>query len=226
MVKSLDNMWEKIHESQGWGGYPSEHVIRFVARNYYSADRGNIRILDFGCGQGAHTWYLAREGFDTYAFDGSESAVKKAKERMKQERLKASFVVTDGLSLPYSSNYFDAVIDNVCIYANRMENIRAMYKRVMGILKPGGKLLTVCFGEDLDGYESGDEIEPGTFKNIKDGVLADRGLSHIYRKDEIIGLLKETGFENVENEWIKYTDGGKLVHQYVCRAEKRSYGIG
>ena len=61
------------------GEYLSEHVIRFVARNYYNTDRSKVRILDFGCGQGAHTWYLAREGFDTYAFDGSSSAIKKPK---------------------------------------------------------------------------------------------------------------------------------------------------
>ena len=62
---SIDPIWEKIHSTQAWGAYPSEHVIRFVTRNYYSAEnRRAIKILDFGCGQGAHTWYLSREGFD------------------------------------------------------------------------------------------------------------------------------------------------------------------
>lgn len=78
MNKSIDPIWEKIHSSQKWGMYPPEHIIRFIARNYYSKDRSQTKILDFGCGQGANTWYLAREGFDVYAFDGSESACKKS----------------------------------------------------------------------------------------------------------------------------------------------------
>ncbi len=41
--------------------------------------------------RGAHTWYLAREGFDVYAFDGSKSAVAKAAQRLEKEHLKAHF---------------------------------------------------------------------------------------------------------------------------------------
>lgn len=77
-MKSFSEEWEKIHSTQEWGRYPSETVIRFIARNYYKTEREKIKILDFGCGAGAHTWYLAREGFDVYAFDGSKSAVDKA----------------------------------------------------------------------------------------------------------------------------------------------------
>ena len=85
----MDKIWEEIHGNQPWGKYPQEYVIRFVARNYYNRDRKSVKILDFGCGQGANTWYLAREGFDTYAFDGSENAVLKCSERLKNEGLTA-----------------------------------------------------------------------------------------------------------------------------------------
>ena len=77
MKKTFDEIWEDIHKNKEWGRYPSEEVIRFVARNYYNQDRDKVKILDFGCGAGANTWFLAREGFDTYAFDGSKTAVKR-----------------------------------------------------------------------------------------------------------------------------------------------------
>ena len=86
-MKSFDETWEEIHATQEWGKYPSESVIRFAARNYYKSDRKDVKILDFGCGGGSHTWYLAREGFDVYAFDGSQSAVKNVKVRLEQEGL-------------------------------------------------------------------------------------------------------------------------------------------
>ena len=46
-MKSFDNVWEEIHASQEWGKYPSEPVIRFVARNYYKKDRKNPKEKTF-----------------------------------------------------------------------------------------------------------------------------------------------------------------------------------
>lgn len=201
------------------GGYPAEPIIRFVARNYYSKERQSIKILDFGCGQGAHTWYLAREGFDTYAFDGSPSAVQKAQEKLDKEGLHAHFSVIDGINLDYE-NFFDAVIDSACIYANTSASIDIMFENVYKALKNGGKFLTTCFGKELEGYETGEEIEKGTYINIKKGVLTNRGLSHIYDEYELISRLEKAGFVNITCDWIKYADRGLLVHQYVCTAEK------
>ncbi len=222
MCKAIDHVWEEIHSTRSWGAYPTEHVIRFVARNYYNVeDRSKVRILDWGCGQGAHIWYLAREGFDTYAFDGSESAIEKTCIRLESEGLKASFKVADAVKPGYPNDYFDAIIDNVCIYCNRINDIKRMYSEAFRMLKPGGRLFSVCFGEDLDGYGTEEEIEPGTYVDIKEGPLKDRGLSHIYNLNEITGVIKDAGFINVECEWIKYTDKGFLVHHYCCTGEKK-----
>jgi tRNA G46 methylase TrmB len=49
---------------QEWGKYPPEHVIRFVARNFYRVpDRKYVHLLEVGCGPGANVWFMAREGF-------------------------------------------------------------------------------------------------------------------------------------------------------------------
>ncbi len=100
--------WEKIHKEKNLGAYPSEYIIRFIAKNYYNGDRKNTRILDFGCGTGANTWYLAREGFDI-----SESAIEKMLSKFENENLKVHAKVMDGLNLDYEDDFFDAVIDNV-----------------------------------------------------------------------------------------------------------------
>jgi 2-polyprenyl-3-methyl-5-hydroxy-6-metoxy-1,4-benzoquinol methylase len=134
-MKSFDMVWEKIHATQEWGKYPSEPVIRFVARNYGKMDRDSIKILDFGCGGGSHTWYLAREGFDVYAFDGSKSAVRKVGERLGQEGLAADLRVRDALELDYEEGFFDCVIDNATICANRYQNIIQMYSEIHKLLK-------------------------------------------------------------------------------------------
>ena len=216
----MDKIWEDIHERSAWGYYPPEHVIRFVARNYYKTDRKQIKILDFGCGQGANTWYLAREGFDTFAFDGSENAIKKCREKLQNEGLDAHLIVSEGINVNYPENTFDAVIDNACIYANRIDDIKTMYRKIYSMLKKNGKLLTVCFGEELQGYTTGDCIEPGTYKNIKEGVLENRGVSHIFTEKELKNIILETGFMIEHCDWIRYLDFGKMVHQIIVVARK------
>ena len=65
-------IWDDVFRSRSWGKYPKEELVRFIARRYYGApDRSAVRILDLGCGYGAATWYLAREGFAVSAIDGS-----------------------------------------------------------------------------------------------------------------------------------------------------------
>ena len=104
-------------------------------------------------------------------FDGSESAVRKAEDRLAKEGLSAHFFVMDGSSLEYESETFDAVIDSACIYANKMDNIKKMYLEAYRVLKPGGKFFTTVFGEKLEGCKSGNVIKKGTFIDIQEGVL-------------------------------------------------------
>lgn len=220
-MKSFNEEWEQIHQSMEWGKYPSENVIRFVARNYYKKDRGHIRILDFGCGSGANTWFLAREGFDTYAFDGSKSAVEKAKAHLQAEGLfNVHFDVMDGTEILYENSFFDCVIDNVCIYANRLEHINEMFANVYRVLKPGGKLFSTCFGTGTTGYGEGEQIEKNTFCNIKRGPLADRVVVHFFSEDELKTSAGGAGFSNIIIDKMAYTDNGNGIEMFMMNAEK------
>lgn len=219
--KSFDSEWEKIHADKIWGMYPSEPVIRFVARNYYKFDRKDIKILDFCCGSGSNTWYLAREGFDVYAFDGSPSAIKRAKERFKEEGLQAHFEVKDALNCDYEDDFFDCIIDNVGVYANRIENIQKMYELIYSKLKKGGKLFTTSFTLNTSGYESGIEIEKNTYKNIREGVLSGRGIAHLWNENTLLTLLSDVGFEDIVVDKILWTDQGNIIEQFVVQCSKR-----
>lgn len=218
--KSFNEEWEIVHSGQEWGMYPTEHVIRFIARNYYSSNREQIKILDFGCGAGAQTWYLAREGFDVYGFDGSESAIEKVRCRFEKEHLKAHLKVADALDLDYQDNFFDAVVDNVCIYSNLLDNIKAMYKDVYRMLKKGGKLFSSCFGKRTYGYGSGVALEEDTFARITEGVLAGRGTTHFFTSEALRQILEESGFLDIQIDFVLYTDNGMQVEQFIASATK------
>lgn len=212
--------WEKIHKEKNWGAYPSEHIIRFIARNYYNRDRKNTKILDFGCGTGANTWYLAREGFDTYAFDISECAIEKMLSKFENENLKVHAKAMDGLNLDYENDFFDAVVDNVSILCNKANDIKQMYSKVYDMLKDGGKFITVVFNKDTTGYGTGRKIEEGTYEGIERGRLQGIGYRHFFDEEEIYDMLSSIGFKNVNVDFIKYSDNGDIVSQLIAIGEK------
>lgn len=220
-MKSFSKEWEEIHRNQEWGKYPSEPLIRFIARNFYNKDRKNIKILDFGCGAGANTWFLAREGFDVYAFDGSESAVNRAKEYLNKEgHNNVHFSIMDGTELDYASDMFDCVVDNVCIYANKKTYIEIMYKEVYERLKKGGKLYSACFGKKTDGYGTGKYIEDNTYENIEKGPLEGRAIAHFFTKDELRETLEVSGFHNIIIDEMVYTDNAISIQMLIAKADK------
>lgn len=218
-MKSFHDGWEKIHAESEWGKYPTEHVVRFVARNYYKKDRKNVKILDFGCGAGAHTWFLSREGFDTYAFDGSKSAVEKAKAYLEKEGLHADFKVMDALEQGYANDFFDCVIDNVTIYANKLDDIKQMYQNIYNMLKDGGTILTIVFSKNTQGYGEGKEIEKDTFMGVELSTTM-TPLAHYFDESSLTDILSDIGFTDICVEMSRYTDRGNIVEHIMVSAKK------
>lgn len=219
-MKSFDKIWEDIHQKQEWGKYPSEPVIRFVARNYYKESREKINILDFGCGGGSNTWYLANEGFSTYAFDGSASAINRVQSILKQNELKADLRIRDALELDYEESFFHCVIDNAVIYSNYLDNIIKMYEIIYKLLKSGGKLFSTSFSTNTTGYGLGTELEKNTFCDITEGSLKGRGIAHFFQKKELEDILLTLGYQNIIIDTLKYTDRESIIEQFLVQAEK------
>ena len=83
--------WESLHAARAWGQYPNEHVVRAVMREFGRREpRNRLGFLDVGAGGGAHTWFLAREGFRVRALDVSQAALRRISSRMTTERIGAA----------------------------------------------------------------------------------------------------------------------------------------
>ncbi|SDX28642.1 class I SAM-dependent methyltransferase [Paenibacillus sp. CF384] len=222
-MKAFDEMWEQIHKEMEWGKYPSEEVIRFVARNYYGTERSKVKLLDAGCGTGAISWFAAREGFAVNGFDGSKTAIGKAVDRLKSEGLTAELEVGDAAAMPYRNEEFDGVIDSAMIYANKVETIRTILKECYRVLKPGGKLFsTGLFKIGMTGYGTGEKLEEHTYRELTEGALAHRGTVHFFDQAQILELWSEAGFTNLKMDSVERTDrnGTVQVSFFMVESEK------
>jgi len=222
-VQSWDPVWEEVFRTQEWGKYPPEYVIRFVARNFYRAhDRKAVRLLDLGCGPGACSWYMAREGFSVSGIEGSATAVQTATARLHAEGLRADLQVGDYTHLPWPDNYFDGVLDNVTLYCNRFAQCKRAVDEVQRVLKNDGVFLSANFTDRTWGYGLGTEIEPAGFTDIRDGPLAGKGFALFMSRWHLNELYR--GFERHEIERIAWTMEGmmRLVELWIVTCRKSS----
>jgi len=212
--KSWDPIWDQVFSSQEWGKYPPEHVVRFVARNWYQApDRKTVRLLDLGCGPGACTWYMAREGFSVSAIDGSPTAIDRLVKRLAAENLQAETVVRSYEELPWSEATFDGVVDNVSLCCNRFAMCKQIVAEVARTLKPGGRFCSVNFTPRTWGYGLGDPVEPNGFTNVREGPIAGKGFCLLMNREQVDELYRD--FSEINVELMSWTLGG-TAHPVEC----------
>jgi ubiquinone/menaquinone biosynthesis C-methylase UbiE len=219
-----DKGWDILFSRVEWGRYPGEELIRFVARNFYSKhNRKDIKILEVGCGSGANLWYLAREGFKTYGFDGSSVAIEKAENFLKKENLTADLKQGDALNLPYDDAMFDAVLDVECLYANSLVDTSVILKEIYRVLKPGGLIYSKTFSVGMSGEKTGLRMteEPNTFLEMPDGPLhKEYGIIRLTSEKEIPKIYHL--FSEIEYDYISRTDKNrsKEILEWVIQGRK------
>ncbi len=203
--------WDNLFDAQEWGKYPSEELIRFIARKFYKKnDKSSVKILEIGCGTGANIWYLAREGFSAYGLDGSKVALTKAEERLNSENLKFKLIHSDAIKIPFSNNFFDAVIDIECIYANNLESTSKIINEVYRVLKNNGYFFSKTFMTGMSGSDSGIRLEgeENTFLKIDNSPLHNQyGIIRLTSEEEIPKIYGK--FQNLNWDYIYRTDNNK-----------------
>lgn len=228
---SWDRAWERVFQTQEWGKYPPEELVRFTARNFYKApERRKVKILEMGCGTGANVWYMAREGFSVYGVDASPTAIRTAKERLRMERLNANLKRGDMVSLSFPSGFFDAVVDIAALECNRMAFIRRMCREAHRVLKPGGKFFSMMVACGSWGHgkgrpvcvrtRTGRRVEKGTFTDAAEGPHTGQGVIHFFEKKEIQTALKSFLKVNIEYSLRTCDDMRHTIKHWVVTAVK------
>ena len=145
----------QIYKSKAQRKYPNEEMIRFLGRNLFSIpmnERSSIRILDLGCGNGANTQVLCKEGFNVYGLDISSEAVNLCRTNLNKWGLKADLKVTDMSELDYPDNYFDVIIDVFSGYCLDGVRFDRFIKSVYRCLKPDGLFFSYYPSKNSDAF--------------------------------------------------------------------------
>ena len=124
---------------------------------------GVRKILDIGFGVGRHTILFAKEGFDVYGIDTSESGLEYANKWARKEKITVRLEPGEMSNLPFESDFFDLIIAWNVLYHGILDSIRKSIEEIRRCLKQDGYLLCSLISVKNDKYGLGEEIERNTF---------------------------------------------------------------
>lgn len=122
-------------------------LIAFWRENPQATD--GKKALVIACGLGDDAEQLATWGFETTAFDISETAIRTARKRFPESKVKSR--VADLFHPPAEwEQGFDFVFEANTVQALPVKIRAEAIQRIAGFVRPGGKLLAIVRGRELD----------------------------------------------------------------------------
>ncbi len=180
-------------------------------------------VLDLACGTGNTSLPFARKGIKVYGVDLARAMLDKAAEKADRENLRIEFVQQDmrSLDLPEQVELATCYHDGLN-YITSLDDLRLVFKGVNSSVKPGGLFIfdmnavsklasgvkddtTFLDEEDMSliwetSYEKENDLwEIRLTGFIRKGQLYEKFYEvhqeKAYTREEILSLLKETGFK-------------------------------
>ena len=195
--------WEKIYRKGPFFNLESPHEdVEFLHERF---QQNKIeKILDLGCGDGRHLYYFSKIGYRMYGLDNARTGLCLAQERLASNGLDAELVCADMTAIPWSNEFFDAVVGTQVIYHNPIEGIRLTIEEIQRVLKTAGWLfatVSTCKPPGPIRFRSGVEIEPGTMV-MDEGP--DKGVPHhFFTMPELLSEFSR--FTLVDLHWDSYS---------------------
>lgn len=105
----MNNWYEKLFENYAHQ-YDKESFVAGTSGecDFFEEEIGfskESRILDIGCGTGRHSIELAKRGYNVTGIDLSESQLKRANEKAREQNLSVDFQKLDARDLPFSGEF-------------------------------------------------------------------------------------------------------------------------
>lgn len=136
MAISKGFKWEVLSKDDEYWNTP-DFMIHYL--NYRWKQAGFKHFLDIGCGLGRHSIYMAKNGFNVYAFDYSKYVVELVKEKAYESNVDIKLCIADISNFPYENESVDCMVAIGVLSNSDKEGISKVLKEMHRVLKEGGE---------------------------------------------------------------------------------------
>jgi ubiquinone/menaquinone biosynthesis C-methylase UbiE/catechol 2,3-dioxygenase-like lactoylglutathione lyase family enzyme len=112
-----------------------------------AADQIKGNVLDAGCGTGENALWFASHGRQVMAFDYLEEPIARARRKVIERGVWATFLVKDALTLATWDERFDSVTDSGLFHSLGDGDRQRYIEGLSVVVKPGGRLFLMCFSD-------------------------------------------------------------------------------
>lgn len=143
--KRFEQKYKEKDTPWTWGDIPYQ-VKKFAAETRNKLN--GPRMLDLGCGDGWISIYFAKQGFKIEGIDSSKTAINKARQEAKKQKLgDVKFIHGDALDFPFPQQYFDIVFDRGFFHHLPQTEWRKYIRGVKKVLRADGYFYLIVFSD-------------------------------------------------------------------------------
>jgi len=194
-------MWDERYSAEGYayGTSPNE----FLVENVNHIPKG--KVLSLAEGEGRNAVFLAKQGYDVTAVDGSVVGLNKARKLAEQNSVVVEFIHADLADYDLGRNKWDGIVSIFCPIPSSLR--KELYKRVIAGLKQNGVFL-------LEAYTP-EQLKHGTGGGTSVDVLQ----TEASLRSELAGLKFEhlAELERDVREGVYHTGIGAVVQAIATK---------
>jgi len=170
------------------------------------APRPGERVLDAGCGTGAHLARLCGARSRALGLDFSHGMLRRAHRRVPGAALAQADL---DRPFPIAAGTFDAVLS--CLVSEHLTDLRSFFGESRRALRRGGRLVFSAFHPEL--------ARAGVEANFEQGGVEYRLGAERYTRDDYLGHIADAGFTAIE--WSEPAADDELVAAVPAAAKYR-----
>lgn len=185
-------IWDALYEAGNYLHYPSEVFVQLYFRSIGKGVKTGD-FLDYGCGSGNNSEFIARQGWRVTGADISALALQIQKKRLDALALASVQVGVDGLApIADQLGRYDNILCWDCLCYNRLPKAKDDARALVAALKPGGHFFINMPTPRHEFATTGLVLEDGSIENRREGTRQEGAIMAIPNDlDDLISWFPE-----------------------------------